>query len=53
MVKGLDDVKMVLDRRQATERKKLSFLDGRYRSYIALYETKLSVKESMYMYDPL
>jgi hypothetical protein len=43
MVQGSDDVKVVLDRRLKLQNE-ASFLGGRYRSCIALYETKLSVK---------
>ena len=43
MVEGSEDVKVVLDMRLNLQNE-TSFLGGRYRSCIALYETKLSVR---------
>jgi hypothetical protein len=43
MVEGSEDVKVVLDMRLKLQNE-TSFLGSRYRSCIALYETKLSVK---------
>jgi hypothetical protein len=48
MVEGSEDVKVVLDMRLNLQNE-TSFLGGRYRSCIALYETKLSVK-GVYVY---
>jgi hypothetical protein len=46
MVEGSEDVKVVLDMRLNLQNE-TSFLGGRYRSCIALYETKLSTKLSV------
>jgi hypothetical protein len=48
MVEGSDDVKVVLKGRLKLQNE-TSFLGGRYRHCIALYETKLSVK-GVYVY---